>query len=124
MDSMGRLLEIMLLIIILFMVPSVWVLGHLEADSEENVGRIVSDFLDRVEADGYVGEEHFKRLNIIRKSVRGSSIDIRIIRENGVFKMDELMNSGGDFDLFVRDRVIITVYSGGERIYGNVRVVT
>ena len=123
MDSLGKIADIFLLIVILFFFPIQWAVFQTENISESGLTKAAEFFLDRVDYDNVISDEHIILLNRKMVSYGNYFADIEVIRSDGDYvKID--YTSENSLILYPEDTVCLKIYDRYGLVFSFIRMVT
>ena len=123
MDSLGKIADIFILIIILFIFPVRWAILQSENLSETGLTEAAEFFLDRIDIDDHISADHIVALNRKMFSYGNYFSDIEVLRSNGERLKADYISENNLF-LFPSDIVCLKIYDRGGLAFSFIRMVT
>ena len=108
MELLGKMTDIFIMIIVLFIFPVLWGLSLSKDIGETALAKAAGEFMESVDEDGYIGEKHMALLNNYLTGEGGYSAEISVIRKGEGQVMTNELYTGSE--LYPYDLVFIKIF--------------
>ena len=81
MELLGKMTDVFIMIIVLFIFPVMWGLSLSKDIGETGLAKAAGEFMESIDEDGYIGDKHMALLNGYLTGEGGYSAEISVIRK-------------------------------------------